>query len=409
MKTLTSTPGALRLLTLSLLARLPLVMLGIGLLVHTARLTGSFAAAGVVTGAHAVAVGAGGPLLGRIVDRRGQTLVLVAGAVVSASLLCVVAFLPGGTPLPVLVALAAGIGLALPPVGACMRSLLPSLLPDPEAARSLYAAEASAVEFTWILGPPIALGLGALLSTGAALAIAALGLLAGTLAFAAQSRSRQWRPPTAVAGPRGSALQSRAMQTLVVALVAVGVLVGAVEIAVAAAAGALGSSAAAGPLLGVWGLGSLAGGVLATRLGGGARGASGLALMLGALAAGHIALAAAAGSLVLMAGVLFAAGGAIAPTFASTYAMVDRAAPAGAVTEAFAWLATALAVGGAAGAAAGGAVADGAGPAAAFALAGGAGVVAVLVTALRADTLAEHAAPSVPADPGDAALALAAA
>ena len=77
---------------------------------------------------------------------------------------------------------------------------------------------------------------------------------------------------------------------------------------------------------------------------------------------------------------LFVAGAAIAPTFASAYAMVDRVAPAGAVTEAFAWLATALAVGGAAGAAAGGAVADGAGPAAAFALAGGAGVVAVLVT-----------------------------
>jgi predicted MFS family arabinose efflux permease len=394
MKTLISTPGALRLLTLSLLARLPLVMLGIGLLIHTARLTGSFAAAGVVTGAHALAVGVGGPLLARIVDRRGQTVVLVSGGSVSAALLCALAVLPAGTPLPLLISLAAGLGLALPPVGACMRSLLPSLVPDPAAARSIYAAEASAVEFTWILGPPIALGLGALLSTGAALAIAGLGLLAGTLAFAAQASSREWRPQTAVTRPRGGALRSDAMQTLVVALVAVGVLVGAVEVAVAAAADGLGSSAAAGPLLGIWGLGSLAGGVLTTRLGGGARGATGLALMLAALTAGHVALAAAAGSLVLMAGVLFVAGGAIAPTFASTYAMVDRFAPAGAVTESFAWLATALAVGGAAGAAAGGAVADGAGPAAAFALSGGAGVVAVLVTALRAHTLADHVAPA---------------
>ncbi len=408
MKTLTSTPGALRLLTLSLLARLPLVMLGIGLLIHTARLTGSFASAGIVTGAHALAVGIGGPLLGRIVDRRGQTLVLVAGASVSALLLCVLACLPAGTPLPLLIALAAGVGLALPPVGACLRSLLPSLLPDPSAARSVYAAEASAVEFTWILGPPIALGLGALLSTGAALAIAGLGLLAGTLAFAAQSRSREWRPQAAAPRPRGGALRSGAMQTLIVALVAVGVLVGAVEVAVAAAADGLGSSAAAGPLLGIWGLGSLAGGVLTTRLGGGARSATGLALVLAALTAGHVALAAAAGSLVLMAGVLFVAGAAIAPTFASAYAMVDRVAPAGAVTEAFAWLATALAVGGAAGAAAGGAVADGAGPAAAFALAGGAGVVAVLVTAARAHTLAEDATP-IAAEACGPAVALAAA
>jgi predicted MFS family arabinose efflux permease len=67
--------------------------------------------------------------------------------------------------------------------------------------------------------------------------------------------------------------------------------------------------------------------------------------------------------------------------------MVDDAAPAGTVTEAFAWLATAVAIGAAAGAAAGGALADGPGPGAAFVLAGVAGAVAVLVTVLRAETL----------------------
>ena len=53
-------------------------MLSIGLLVHAQHLTGSFAAAGVVTGVYAIALGVGGPLLGQLVDRRGQTLVLVA-------------------------------------------------------------------------------------------------------------------------------------------------------------------------------------------------------------------------------------------------------------------------------------------------------------------------------------------
>jgi predicted MFS family arabinose efflux permease len=387
MKTLTSTPGALRLLTLSLAARLPLVMLGIGLLIHTARLTGSFASAGVVTAAHALALGLGGPLLGRVVDRRGQTLVLVAGASVAAALLLVVAFLPAGTPLPVLVALAAGIGFAVPPVGACMRSLLPSLLPDPGTARAVYAVEASAVELTWVVGPPLALGLGTLLSTGAALAITGLALLAGTIAFAVQPSLRTWRPQRETARRRGGALRSEAIQTLVVVFAAIGVLTGVVEVAAAAAATDLGSGGAAGPLLGLWGLGSLAGGVLATRLGGGARTAKGLALVLAALTAGHLALALASSSDVLLGGTLFVAGAALAPAFASAYAMVDHAAPAGAVTEAFAWLATALAVGGAAGAAAGGAVADGAGPASAFVLAGLAGVAAVLVTALRARTL----------------------
>ena len=48
------------------------------LLVHVRHLTGSFATAGIVAGAFAVSLGVGGPLLGRLVDRRGQTAVLVA-------------------------------------------------------------------------------------------------------------------------------------------------------------------------------------------------------------------------------------------------------------------------------------------------------------------------------------------
>ena len=393
MKALASAPGALRLLAISIVARMPLVMLGIGLLVHTVHLTGSFADAGFVTGAHAVALGIGGPLLGQLVDRRGQTLVLLAGGCIAATLLCVVALLPAGVPLPVLVTLAAGIGLALPPLGACTRSLLPSLLPDPDAVRAVFAAEASAVELTWIAGPPVVLGIGALVSTGAALAFAGIVLLAGTAVFAAQAPSRNWRPVRDQVRPRGGALRTPAIQTLVVVFVAVGVLFGAAEVAITAAASALAGSATAGPLMGAWGFGSLAGGVLATRLGGGARRPAGLALVLAALAGGHLALAGAAGNLRALAGVLFVAGAAIAPAFASVYAMVDRVAPAGVVTEAFAWLNTAVAVGGAAGAAAGGAVADGAGPAAAFALAGGAGAVAVLVTLLRSSSLTEQNAP----------------
>ena len=77
MTAFTSTPGALRLFACSILARLPLAMLSIGWLVHVEHLTGSFATAGAVAGTLAVAQGVGGPLLGRLADRRGQTAVLV--------------------------------------------------------------------------------------------------------------------------------------------------------------------------------------------------------------------------------------------------------------------------------------------------------------------------------------------
>jgi hypothetical protein len=91
--------------------------------------------------------------------------------------------------------------------------------------------------------------------------------------------------------------------------------------------------------------------------------------------------------MVALGAVLVIAGAAIAPAYAAVYAMVDEAAPTGTVTEAFAWLATAVAIGAAAGAAIAGAVAESAGPAAALALGGAAGAAALLAMAVRAPTL----------------------
>ena len=371
MTTLTSAPAALRILGSSVIARLPLAMLGIALLVHARHVTGSFAAAGLVAGAYAVAAGVGGPLLGRLVDRRGQTAVLVPSVLATAGLLGVAAALPAGAPLELMLGLAAGIGLATPPLGACVRTLLPGLV-DGDTVRVAYAVDTTAVELTWVFGPPLAFAVGALWSTGGALAAAGAVMLLGTIAFAAQPASRNWRPAPGRERPAGGSLRAPGMRTLVSALTAVGMLFGAVEVAVPATAEAL-----AGPLMGLWGLGSLIGGAVATRRGGGAHTPAGLALVLAFLAAGHLALVAATGSTVALAAGLFVAGSAIAPTFASVYAMVESVAPGGTVTEAFAWLATAVA----------GTLVEQAGPVAAFVLAGIAGAVALLTIVLRARTL----------------------
>jgi MFS family permease len=392
MSTIASTPGLMRVLVSSVIARLPVAMLGIGLLVHAEHLTGSFAAAGAVTAAFAIATGVGGPLLGRLVDRRGQTAVLVSSAVTSSVLLGAIALVPAGTPLVTVVALAAGVGFATPPVGACARTLVPGMVDDPETVRVAYAVDATVVEFTWVFGPPLVLGIGAATSTGAAIAAAGAVLLAGTAVFAAQPASRRWRPTAGETRPRGGSLNAPGVRTLVLVLIGVGVVLGAAEVGVAAAAETLAGTAAASPLLAVWGVGSLAGGVLATRLGGGTDSAAGLAVVLTALAAGHLALAAAAGSLAALALTLFAAGAAIAPAYASVYTMVERLAPTGTVTEAFAWLTTAAAIGTAVGAAGAGALVDGSGPVAAFVFAGGAGIVAVVLIALRTGTLAARPA-----------------
>lgn len=387
MDSIAASPAAQRLFAASILARLPLAMLSIGLLVHARQLTGSFAQAGAVTGGYAIALGVGGPLLGRLVDRRGQTSVLLACASIAAALLVTIGLLPTGAPLAVLVVLAAGTGLATPPVGACLRTQLPALLSTPSAIRSGYALEASLVELTYIFGPPLVLCLGALWSSGAALAVGGLVLLAATAAFAAQPASRNWRPALAGRLRPGGSLGTPAMRTLVTVLIAVGMLLGADEVAVIAAAKALHSTVGAAPLFALWGAGSFIGGLLVTRFGGRAHTAVRLALLLGALTAGHLALIPADGSILALGAVLLFAGAAIAPTEATLYAMVDNAAPDGTLTEAFGWLATAMAVGAAVGAAGAGIVTDRAGPTAAFGLAGGAGALALLTSMLRSQTI----------------------
>jgi MFS family permease len=357
------------LFTTSVIARLPLATLTLGVLVHAEHLTGSYAAAGTVSGALAVAQGFGGPLFGRLVDRRGQTVVLVVSSLIAGLALCAAAVLPTGTPLPLLILPAALIGLCTPPVGACMRALIPLLRPGAERQRKAYAVDAAATELTWVAGPPLALGLGALAGSGAALIAAGVVLIVATAVFALSPASRAWRP-VASRENRG-AMRSPAMRVLVGVLVATGIVFGATEVGVTAAAGPR-----AGLLLGLWGVGSLAGGIVAAKLGGGVTG-RGFTVLLALLGLGHLCLVADTTF------VIVAAGSMIAPVLASAYAMVDTAAPAGTVTEAFAWLATASAVGSAGGAAVGGALIDSAGPTAAFVLAGAAGLVAAAVSAIR--------------------------
>jgi hypothetical protein len=152
-------------------------MLSILLLVHTQRLSGSFALAGALTAAYTVGRAVGGHA--RETGRPSwpdappdhQRDHRVPGA-------AHVGLSPRGAPHPMLVALAAIAGFAVPPLNGCVRALLPEVV-DSAALPTAYAIEASAVEFAFIFGPPLALGLGEIFSTGVALAIARFALLAG--------------------------------------------------------------------------------------------------------------------------------------------------------------------------------------------------------------------------------------
>jgi MFS family permease len=381
-------PGFARLFLASMAGRLPASALGLVLILHLRHLTGSFAAGGAVAGAYALANGVTGPILGRLIDRRGQAAILVPAASVSAAAIVATALLPHGVAVAPAIALAALIGATFPPLGPCLRTLWPAMLgDDPGRMHAAFSLEAAALEATYIVGPVVIAGALGAWSTAAAMLACAAMLLAGVLAFCAHAVSRAWRPTHAAHGlGAAGALGSPGVRTLMLVFALLGATFGSIEIAVPVAAEAAGHAGAAGLLLGVWGLGSLLGGLAAARAGAARDPVKRLTVLLAALAAGHLLLTIPLSPLPLAA-LLLLAGLALSPAIAAAYAMVEHLAPRGTVTEAYTWLSTGIAAGLAAGAATSGALAQEHGAGAAFAAAGAVCAAGAVTGLLRRSTL----------------------
>ena len=246
-------PGALSLFVASCVARLPMGALGLLLVLHTQQLTGSYAKGGLAAGAYAIALALSNPALARIVDRRGQTLVLRAGAPLAAAAIVVLAALPDGAPLGAILAAAAVAGACQPPVGACMRALWPVLLDSPDRRHAAYSMEGALLEIVYICGPVlIVAGIGSW-STAAAMVACAAFLLVGDLAFSAHPVSRAWRPHAERARDLTGALRGPGVRVLVAVFVLCGLSIGAVEVVVPAALDATGHRELTGVLLGALG------------------------------------------------------------------------------------------------------------------------------------------------------------
>jgi predicted MFS family arabinose efflux permease len=356
-------------------------MTGLAIVLLVRHGGGSFAAAGLAVGAYSVALGVTSPLLGRLVDRLGQTRVLLACGAASAVAFAALGAAGASGHLGLVPLLAAVAGASIPPVAACLRALWSTLLGRGPELQAAFAVESIVQELVFIAGPPLVAALAALASP--ALATAAIGVLVllGVGAFAAAPASRAWRGERRArdwAGP----LRSPGIRTVVAAIVVLAFAFGVIEVAVPAVAERLGSRTLAGPLLALWGAGSMLGGLL---LGG--RGAAlgperRLVRLLALVAVGMAALTLTAGLVELGAGMV-AAGIGIAPSIACLYVLVDRLAPAGSVTEAFTWLTTAFSTG----TAAGGALVQHLGSDAAFLTAAAAVLAAALLARARRASL----------------------
>ncbi|HEX8105430.1 MAG TPA: MFS transporter [Solirubrobacteraceae bacterium] len=356
-------PGVPRVVTAALIARLPLGMHALGVVLLVRGQGGSYATAGLLAAGSSLASAASGPALGRLIDRLGQTRVLLPLALLyPTAVVGLVAAVLAGAPLALLIAVAVAVGLVQPPIPAAIRALWPSMLPRAELRGTAYAMEASLQELFFVAGPLLVAVIVAAASPAAALGVSAAAAGLGTLAFATSPPARRAGAQPGVFEPRrrGGALASAGVRTVALTSLSMGAAFGAIEVSMPAFAEAHGSRAAGGVALAAYAAGSLLGGLWVGSRPATARPIRRYALAVGAFAAGLV-LPLLAGSIPAMTLALLVAGVPIAPAFAAAYGLVDALAVPGTATEAFAWLSTSIILGLAGGTAAAGALIETAG------------------------------------------------
>ncbi|HEV8423619.1 MAG TPA: MFS transporter [Actinomycetes bacterium] len=380
------TPSVSRLLGSAVVGRMPTAMAGLAIVLLVREAGASYAVAGLVAGAYSIALALTSPLLGRLVDRVGQTRVLVGCAGPSALSFGALAAAGRSASPAVLAALAALAGASSPPVAACMRALWSKLLGHGGQLQAAFAVESTVQELIFVVGPPLVALLAAVFSPAAAVLGTGALLLVGVGVFAATPASRAWRGRRRAADWAGP-LRSPGIRAVMASIVLLAGAFGTVEVTVVADAEQLGSRTLAGPLLALWAAGSMVGGLsFGSRASD--RGPEQRMIGLLLLVVAGIALLAVAGGLVQLGAGMVLAGLGIAPAIACLYLLVDRLAPAGTVTEAFTWVTTAFATGFAGGNALGGTLVQRVGIDAAFLIAAGGVAAAALLARLRRHALA---------------------
>ncbi|WP_182906676.1 MFS transporter [Microbispora sp. H13382] len=350
------TPGVKGFVISGFIGRAPMSMLGIGVILLISAVTGSYATAGAVAAAVSLAFAVAAPLSGRLVDRFGQAKVLVPfillhAVSITALMLCAHAGAPQWTLYATGVASGAT-GLSL---GSMVRARWSHVLKDSGRLHTAFSFESVADEMIFVGGPAFVTALTTGVNVYAGL-IATIALaLAGTLAFAC---FRGTEPPAVrhrSAGRSPIAIPGVAMLSAV--FLAMGAVFGSIDIITVAFADEHGSKAASGFLLASIAAGSMVSGLwfgsrqwkISLR----SRFVRGLSLFAAGLTPVLLM-----DDIRAMAPALFLAGLSISPTLITGFSLVERMVPAGQLTEGMAWISTALGLGVAAGAWAGGRLTD---------------------------------------------------
>lgn len=389
------TPHALPMVLAAFIGRLPLSMVGLGCVLLVASETGSYGVGGAVAAVGAVTTAVAGPFVGRYSDAHGQRRVLlpVLAVFVGAGSVFLVA-VRQDWPLLVVFLTAGLAGACLPPVSSMIRVRWTHLLRGSHRLPTAMAMESVVDEMVFVLGPVLVTILSTTGHATAGLVTAFVLATVGSLLFAAQRRTEP--VPTAHEHrPVSSAMRCDGLKVLFVVAAGVGAVLGTFQISLVAFADELGQKPMTGVLIAALAVGSMISGIgwgcvhhwrlpLRHRL-------AGVLVLLTVLSAPLMLVH----DVWLMVPFVVLAGIAVSPSLISAFTLAEQLVPRAAVTEAFTWIGTALALGVAVGASVSGKIVDISGANAALSVATVAAAIAAGVVAMTQRALhvpAEHAA-----------------
>ncbi|CDN95160.1 MFS transporter [Agrobacterium tumefaciens] len=338
-------PGAKGFSAAGFFARLPIAMAPIGIVAMLSQTHGEYWLAGAVSATFALTNAAVAPQISRLVDRRGQSSVLIP-----ATTLSVIAFailiIATNQKWPVwTLFLSAFLAAAMPSIPAMMRARWTEIFRDRPELNTAFAFESAADELVYISGASLSVGLAVSLFPEAGMMISTTFLALGTFAFLLQRSTEPKVRPVQVGQRQRSAIFLRPVQIITLALIFVGSTFATAEVSAVAITKQLGQPEAASLVIGVYAIGSFVVGLLLGAINPKIPLHRQLLIAVSVLALTALPLLFATTAVGLLAFAVFLSGVGISPIFITAFGLIERRVPESMLTEGVTWVMTGIGIG----------------------------------------------------------------
>lgn len=362
-------------------------MAPIGIVAMVSQTHGEYWLAGAVSATFALTNALVAPQISRLVDRVGQTAVVVPTTIVSVAAFLALIIAANRDWAAWTLFVLAFLAAAMPSMPALVRARWTEIFRNRPELNTAFAFESSADELVYISGASLSVGLAVALFPEAGMLTSTIFLALGTAAFILQRSTEPKVHPIEASASQASAIRQRPVQIITLALIFVGSIFATAEVSVVAITKELGQPQAASLVIGVYAVGSFLVGLALGALNPTMPLQRQLLIAVSVIAITSLPLLV-ADTVPFLAFAVFVSGIAISPTFITAFGLIERRVPESMLTEGVTWVMTGIGIGMALGAFVSGWVVDNYGAQKGFWVSVAAGAATVVTVAAGQRSLA---------------------